>query len=289
MPERNILLSKSEREMLTQPEKMSPRQKRNLNYQIKMKAAQIKQALQEIRLLIEYVAEDLLKESVSSEMLIDSIQISEKILKVLDPWAVGEPEKGELKAFRVWGSVIPACAPGKCTIDSASYTASDEEIHLHKRLKEHFNKIRFYVDPCIPDPVCRDPEYSRTQMDRLSQLVRRIAETSRPIDASLNRDVDKIIDVSFSAYLDETGVNESGWVLRAPTTIDIDQLQWMRWKPRGLKGCTEQPPLLEEKKLPGQWITVATLNESSSPDEIEKFNDAIKRQNESRLKTDGTK
>lgn len=88
------------------------------------------------------------------------------------------------------------------------------------------------MDPCIPDSVCRNPEYGRLQMDKLRQT------TQRPFN------------MSFNAYLDETGVSESGWVLREPTMIDIGQLQWMRWKPRGLKECMEQPPLLEEKKIP---------------------------------------
>ena len=56
--------------------------------------------------------------------------------------------------------------------------------------------------------------------------------------------------MSENAYLDETEVSEYGWVVRKPSMVDINQLKWMRWKPRGLKSCMELPPLLGEKKIP---------------------------------------
>jgi hypothetical protein len=236
MPEKSILLSKLEREILTNPEGLDARQKRNLNYRLKTRCSQIDQALQEIRLLIETVPEDSIKESVSNKTLNTLMAIFENILQVLDPWPIGvnEDESGVM-ASKVFGNAIPSADPGKCTIDSISRTATQEEIEFDHRLTDHFNKIRQYVDPCTPDPICRNPEYVKT-------IHERILKTRNKFDGPFL--------LSESAYLDETGVSETGWVLRKPSMVDINQLQWMRWKPRELKECMEQPPLLEEKKIP---------------------------------------
>jgi hypothetical protein len=226
------MLADLERTYLKDKDSLDDKQKKNLNHRIKNKLKLIDETLNDVRLILENYPEELVKEHITNNTVYSAAAALERVLQILDPWSVGEHEEGELRAFRVWGSIIPTCPPGKCTIDSASRTASKEEINLHERLKEHFNMVRLYIDPCIPDPVCRDPEYSREQMDRLRQT------TQRPFS------------MSFNAYLDETGVSESGWVLRAPTMLDIDQLQWMRWHPRGLKKCMELPPLLATKKIP---------------------------------------
>jgi len=235
MLEKSILLSKLEREMLTNPKGLDARQKRNLNYRLKTKCAQIDQALQEIRLLIENVPDDSIKESVSNKTLNTLMVIFENILQMFDPWPIGVTENGEgVMAARVFGNAIPSADPGKCAIFCVSRTATLEEVELDFHLTNHFNKIRRYVDPCVPDPVCRNPEYVGT-------LREKIFETADELG--------KPFLLSSSAYLDETGISEDGWVMRKPSMVDIDQLQWMRWKPRELKECIEQPPLLEEKKL----------------------------------------
>jgi len=255
------MLADLERTYLKDKDSLDDKQKKNINHRIKNKLKLINDVLDDVKLILENYPEELVKEHISNNTVSSAAAVLERVLQILDPWAIGYDEEKVPRAFRVWGSAIPACAPGKCTIDSASYTASEEEINLHERLKEHLNKIRLNVDPCIPDPVCRDPEYSRAQMDRLRQT------TQRPFS------------MSFNAYLDETGVSESGWVLREPIMIDIGQLQWMRWKPRGLKECMRLPPLLKEKKIPVQWTTVGSISNSSTPEEIEKFNGTLQKQN----------
>lgn len=167
-----------------------------------------------------------------------TMKLTEKLIEKIDPWPIGEDENYGAMAFRVYGNVILSSEPGKCTIDSISRTVSEEEIKLNKRLVAHLDKIRYRVDPCIPDPVCRDPVYIGLQDERAMEIAKEIAKkTNNPFS------------VSIDAYLDEIGVNEEGWVLSEPTTIDIDNLRWMRWKPRGLKECMEQPPLLTPKRL----------------------------------------
>ena len=103
MSEKNVLLSKLEQEMLINPEGLSTRQKRNLNYRLKTKSNQIDQVLQEINLLIKNVSDESIKESISNKTISSLIEILEKILLVLDPWPIGVDEKGEgVLAFRIY-------------------------------------------------------------------------------------------------------------------------------------------------------------------------------------------
>ena len=235
MPEKSILLSKLEREMLTNPKGLDNRQKRNLNYRLKTKCAQIDQALHEIKLLIDNVPEASIRESVSNKTLDNLMAIFENILQVLDPWPIGVTEDGEgVMASRVFGNAIPSAAPGKCAIFSVSRTATVEESELDFHLTNFFNKIRFYVDPCTPDPVCRNPEYLRILNERFFKK---------------GHEFEKPFLLSESSYLDEKRFNETGWLEVEPSIVDMAQLPWMRWKPRELKECTEQPPILRERKI----------------------------------------
>lgn len=228
------MLTELERNRVLHREDLTVPERKNLNFRLRKKLIELKQNLEDISLILNFFHHEELHEVIDFDHLSRSLDVTESLLQIIDPWPVGWHEEGEQRAFRVWGSVIPVSEPGKCTIDSASRTATEEEINLHRRLKDHLNRVRFYVDPCIPDPVCRNPAYIKAQMDKLMQ----IKQTAQ-----------KSFSFNMSAYTDETGVNETGWVLREPTMIDIDQLQWMRWKPRGLKECMELPPLLEPKVI----------------------------------------
>ena len=203
------------------------KQKKNLNHRVKNKLKLIDETLSDLRLIFEKYPEELIREHISNNTISSATTTLERILQVLDPWAIGEHEEGKPRAFRVWGSTIPDCEPGKCTLKSASRSVSEEEIRLNMLLKEHFNKIRFYVDPCIPDPICRDTDYIKKQMD---QLLKSAKETG--------------MSLSFEGYFDETGFTEHLWLTRAPSMIEVNQLHWMRWKPREIKECMKQPSLL---------------------------------------------
>jgi hypothetical protein len=267
MSEKNVLLSKLEQEMLINPEGLSTRQKRNLNYRLKTKSNQIDQVLQEINLLIKNVSDESIKESISNKTISSLIEILEKILLVLDPWPIGVDEKGEgVLAFRIYGHTKSSINSGKCTIQSKYCTAAQEEIELDYLLTNHLNKIRYYVDPCIPDPVCRNSDVIFKRDDKAFETKMKLGESYIRGAAS---------------YHDETGIDEDGWVLREPVKIDKDQLHWMRWKPKGLKECMKQPPLLKEIRIPGKWNTEASISlASSTPEKIEKFTEIIQKQNE---------
>lgn len=235
MSEKSVLLSKLEQEMLVNPEGLSTRQKRNLSYRLKTKSNQIGQVLQEINLLIKNVSDEAIKENISNKTVSSLIEILEKILQVFDPWPIGVDEKDDgVLAFRIYGTSL-SNDPGKCGIFSKSRTALQEEIELDYLLTNHFSKIRRYVDPCIPDPVCYSPDYILKASEKIFQIKQELGEPY--IEGS-------------AAYTDETGVSEDGWILRERVKIDEKQLQWMRWKPHNLKECMEQPPRLAPKKIP---------------------------------------
>jgi hypothetical protein len=266
MPEKGILLSKLEQEMLVSPEKLNARQKRNLNYRLKTRSSQIDQVLQELELLINNVPDDSLKETITNKTFSSIKTILERLLLIKAPWPVGVDKDDNIQIFRVFGNAIPSADLGKCAIHSVSREASYEEAELDFYLTEIYNNIRYYVDPCIPNPVCRTPDTLREETE---QILKSLKELNRPFT------------ISHNAYLDETGVDEYLWVLRKPSMVDIKQLHWMRWKPRDLKECLEQPPLFKEKKIPGKCITEASISLSSSTqEEIEKFREIIQKQNE---------
>jgi len=158
------------------------------------------------------------------------------------PWCsprpIGKLEGGEERAFRVVGSVVPGSKPGECTIQSISRSAFNEEILFHTALKEELNKLRYFIDPCVPDPVCRNPEYVQLLEDRASVLLHEHEKNGIPYNLSFDMYIDEIID------------EESGRFLRHLVAVQTGALKNMRWKPRDLKICTELPPILEEKKIP---------------------------------------
>lgn len=249
MPEKGIILSALEREMLTDPEKLSARQKRNLTYRLKTRSAQIDQALKEIKLLIGNVPEDSIKENISNETLDDLMSILESALQILGPWPIGRIDGEEIAAFRVFGRTVPQVEQGKCAIVSFARSVSCQEIELNRRLKEHFSAIRFYVDPCTPDPVCRDPAFIEN-LDAM--LVKKMGASGEPFN------------MSFNVYWDETGFDENGHKTRSNSTVNIDQLSQIRWRPRDLLECLELPPVLTEKVI-GKEEKGAKASDSEEP------------------------
>lgn len=261
-----VLLSKLELDMLKNPEKLNARQKRNVSYRLKNRGLEIGQAIQELELLVKVVPEEALKEVASNEVFLSLKAILEKLLLIKAPWPVGVDEKEDhAKIFRVFGNAIPSADPGKCSIFSISREATYEEIELDFYLTELYNKLQYYIDPCIPDSVCRTPETLREEGTRVLDSI---------------QGLDKSFTISQNAYLDETGVNEHLWVVRKHSMVDITQLSWMRWKPRDLKECLELPPLFKEKNFTGDWKKGPSISSSSSPEEIEKFREAIQKQNQ---------
>jgi hypothetical protein len=269
MTEESILLSKLERTMILAPEELTARQRKNLSYRLKARGSQLKQIFQELELLINSIPEDSIKENLSNTALISLMNTLERLLQIRNPWPIGVSEDGNgVMAFKLFGNSIPKNperVPGKCAIDSISRTPMKGELELDYRLTNHFNAIRCFVDPCVPDPVCRDPEYfGRVAEDAFKTL----KESGNPYHISEN------------AYTDETGISNKGWILRKPSMVDIDQLKWMRWKPQGLKECIEEPPLFKSRKLPLKWGKGVSIGSNSTPDELEAFTESIKEANE---------
>lgn len=174
------------------------------------------------------------RETVAENHLMEALDLVEKLLELLDPWPVAEHENGGRWAFKTYGSKFPDYEPGKCGIQTMSRTASNEEIELHQRLKNHLNKLQHYVDPCIPDPICRGPEYAREMFEKTKDILK---EHQIKMGGSWS--------VSLDNYNDEW-LGKDNWVERKPSLVDIETLNFMRWKPKGIKNCMElpSPPLL---------------------------------------------
>jgi hypothetical protein len=247
------MLADLERIYLRDRDSLDDKQKKNLNHRIKNKLALIDETINDIRLILENYPEERIKEHVSNATVYAVAAILEKVLQILDPWPIGEHEEGDLRVFRTWGNTIPESPdsePGKCAIHSVSRIASDEEIELYQRLKDHFNKIRYFVDPCIPDPVCRDPNYIGLKDESALRIAKEISQKTGKYNVSCN------------TYLDEWVEKEGkdSWIERKPSLVNIETLKFMRWKPRGLKECMEQPPLFAPKTVPARVVDSVTIS-----------------------------
>jgi hypothetical protein len=201
------------------------------------------------------LTEKLIEKRSPSQAIPAMLDLIESILLQLDPWPIGEHEEGGSWAFKIYGNTASECPtiePGKCIIFSISRNASDDEIELHRRLKDHFNLVRRFVDPCIPDPVCRDPKYIEEQRNKALEITKEISKNLATFGVHCN------------TYLDEF-IGKNGWMEPKHSMVGIDELKSIRWMPRGLKGCMEQPPLLEPRKIRGRLIDSVTI---SSDDEL---------------------
>ncbi|WP_334102527.1 hypothetical protein [Methanothrix soehngenii] len=247
------MLTDLERKRILHRDELTVAERKNLNFRLRKKLVELKGNLNDINLILDFFPHEELHEMLGSEHLIESLEVTELLLRIIDHWPIGvsEDENGVM-AFRVFGNAIPSAVPGKCAIFSISYTPTQEEIDLDHRLTDHFNRIRCYIDPCTPDPVCRDPDY-------IGHVGEKVFKIRKEIGAPFS--------VHNNAYLDEAGVSETGWVINNPSMVDVNQLHWMRWRPIGLKECIEQPPLLAPKVLPkGQ--TLIKLHAEFGPDGI---------------------
>jgi len=239
-PETPLLTTEQRKRLISRDEKkeseLEAYKKRHNDQVVLKKFGDYIESIPDVLLILKHMPPEKIAKKVAPGQLPALLNLVEALLAQIDPWPIGvhETEDG-LMAFRVFGNAIPSSEPGKCAIYSISRTATQEEIELNHHLAAFFNNIRCYVDPCTPDPVCRDPDYIGVQGEKIFRI---------------RKELGKPFSVSEDAYLDETGVSEEGWILRKHTILDIDQLQRMRWKPRGLKECMEQPPLLAPRKIP---------------------------------------
>ena len=204
------------------------KQRKNLNYRVKNKLCLIDPTLADIRLMIENISEKEVKESTSLETVYTLMAILEKFLKMVDPWPVAEHINGGLRAFRVMGNYMPknpTIEPGKCGLDSVSYTATPIEIELYRHLKDHFDKMKYYVDPCTPDPVCHDPGYFSKLREKIQTT---LINTNEPFEISFHHPMQKSTDGKTSFFI-----------------VGIDELKSIRIRPTGLKECVELPIITE--------------------------------------------
>jgi len=211
--------------------KLTAKQKADFYYRMSNILKDSLEGLEDLSLILKEISYGGLEKIDLAAAAISAMKLTEVLLQLRDPWSIGAHEDGEARAFRSWGFILPAGKPEDCAIHSISRMVTDEDIKFYLSLRKHFENIRFYVDPCFPDPVCRDLEYIRIQDEKAFQIAKDITnKTGKPLS------------VSIKTY---------------EGRIKIEQLQKMRWKPRGLVTCTDLPPLLEEPtRMVGRTLSI---------------------------------
>jgi hypothetical protein len=222
------MLTKLERERILHREDLTVPERKNLNFRIRKKLIELKQNLEDINLILTYLPQEELQEILAYDHLYKALDITDSLARIIDPWPVGEHENSGQYAFKTYGTAFPDCEPGKCGIQTVSRLALEEDEKMYQRLKDHLTRLQHCIDTCVPDPICRDPRYAKELYEKL------VLTTT---------------NAEFSNYLDEYLVEGSSWIHHKPSVVDIEQLGRMRWKPRGLKECTEPSilPLLAPK------------------------------------------
>ena len=196
------------------------------------------EGLKDLAFLLDELPDSYMRKIDFRDVVIAAMKLTEELVQRIDPWPVGEHVDGEMRAFRVFGNSIPTSPqqePGKCTLESFSYTASQEEIDLHQRLKFHLNKIMLYVDPCTPNPMCYNPGQVGDLMASLRIKMQEEIK-KRPFSMTMTNHM-----------VDER--DPDGFPLPKFFMVDIDKLKEIRFRPPGLKGCMELRPLLKGAKL----------------------------------------
>lgn len=97
------MLADLERTYLKDKDSLDDKQKKNLNHRIKNKLELIDDTLNDIRLILENYSEELIKEHISNNTISSAAAVLERVLQILDPWAIGYDEEEVPRAFRVWG------------------------------------------------------------------------------------------------------------------------------------------------------------------------------------------
>ena len=212
------MLTKLERDRILHREDLTVPERKNLNFRIRKKLIELKQNLEDINLILTYLPQEELHEILAYDYLHKALDITDSLARIIDPWPVGEHETGGLYAFKTYGNMFPDCEPGKCGIQTVSRLALEDDKEMYQRLKDHSMRLQHCIDACVPDPVCRDPQYAKTLYEKLVSIT---------------------TNSEFSNYLDDYLVEGSSWIHRKPSVVDIEQLSKTRWKPRGLKECIE--------------------------------------------------
>jgi hypothetical protein len=233
-----LLTTEQRKRLITRDEKkeseLEAYKKRHNDQVVLKKFGDFLDSIPDVLLILEHMPPEKIAKKLRLEHLSSILDLVETLLQRIDPWPVGEHDKGNLWVFKTYGNKFQDSEPGKCGIQTMSRTASREDIEIHERLKSHVDELRHYIDPCIPDPICRDPEYAGSLLGKTRASLK-----------ELQTKVGGPWSMSGHNYLD-AWVGKEGWVERRPSQVNIEQLKSMRWKPEGLKNCPElpSPPLL---------------------------------------------
>jgi hypothetical protein len=215
------VLTEIERDRLIKYESIDVIERKNLNFRLKKKLSIIKEAIEDINLLLTTLPEDTTKNYIDTETALYSIHVTEKILQLRAPWPVVEHDGFDPRAYMTKGQRIKD-QPGECIIVSMAWSATDEEVAINRKLKEHIAFLQYFIDPYLINPVCLEPGEQIVSAEDAFEAIKNQTRRGLTINTYLQNDNPKHIIVK------ET------------------DLKFKRWNPNGLPVKYDIPEQREE-------------------------------------------
>jgi len=230
MPKSKIrgILTETERDRLINYNSIDVIERKNLNFRLKKKLNIIKDALEDINIMLNSLPDDTTKDYIDTKTALYSLATTEKILQLCAPWPVAEHNRGGLWAFKTVAERIES-KPGKCYISTIAWNATDEEIAINQRLKKHIAALQHYTDPYLVDPICRNHGQLVPSDD---EIVKAFRSGTRSVSESSN--------------YNRSWKGKDGMVYTEPITVSEEELKFKRWNPKGLPRKYDVPEQSEK-------------------------------------------
>jgi len=211
--QRNRLLTRKEKK-----ESESEAYKKRHNDQVILnKFEKYINSISDVLLILEHMPSEKIAKRLSLKHIPAILDLTDALLKQIDPWPVVESDTGEKMAYKTVGVKNPEVDPGTCYIETMAWSANDKEVEATRRLKEHIENLQHYVDPYRIDPVCRD-QSNPILTDK--EIVSAMKEGTRSGFKSRTY---------FRSWTDNEG-NE----YKEPIVVNEDELKFKCWNPIGL-------------------------------------------------------
>jgi len=137
------ILTETERERLINYDSIAVIERKNLNFRLKKKLSIIKDALEDIYLMLNSLPEDTTKDYIDTETAMRSLKATERIFKLLDLFPIEKnPPMGKLLARRY--NLLKF--PDSNGMVDFGYKPSPEEEELWKAVQDHTEYLKSIYD-----------------------------------------------------------------------------------------------------------------------------------------------
>lgn len=234
IPETPLLTIEQRKRLITRDEKkeseLDAYKKRHNDQVVLKKFGDYIESIPDVLLILKHMPPEKIAKKLQLAQVPAMLDLIETLLQKVDPWPVVERKDIGFAAYKTAAAQGSNLKPGECYIGTMAWSASDEEIAVNKRLKEHLDTIQHYVDPYLVDPVCHKPKYEILPAAEIMKALR-AGERSGFLSISY-----------FRSWADEKGI-----VYREPVIVKEDELKFKRWNPKGLPRKYDVP---EQPKEP---------------------------------------